>query len=63
MGPVDVNYCKGKKCTEGQGDCDSHDECLGNLVCGKDNCKDFNPEAKFDTDCCVKAGMGLIMAI
>ena len=41
------------QCGEGQGDCDKDSECLGNLVCGRDNCD----ESKFpndETDCCRK---------
>ena len=36
-------------CTVGEGDCDSDDQCIGGLKCGKDNCgHDFPPLA----DCC-----------
>ena len=34
-------------CIEGEGDCDSNDECLGSLICGDDNC----PWGDRD-DCC-----------
>ena len=36
-------------CGIGEGDCDRSDQCLGDLVCGKDNCgSGFPPVA----DCC-----------
>ena len=37
-------------CKEGQGDCDTDEECRGDLVCGRNNCGN-----KFDwksADCC-----------
>ena len=37
------------QCDENQGDCDSDDECIGNLQCGKDNCQSPFPT---DADCC-----------
>ena len=40
-----------------QGDCDSHDVCQGNLVCGINNC----PESlgyDFAVDCCYTVGLG-----
>ena len=37
------------QCDENQGDCDSDDECIGNLQCGKDNCQSPFPS---DADCC-----------
>ena len=38
-----------KPCGIGEGDCDLDSECIGALVCGKDNCgQEFNPQA----DCC-----------
>ena len=38
------------KCGVGEGDCDSDDDCKGNLVCGADNCRGstFDP----NDDCC-----------
>ena len=37
-------------CNIGQGDCDTDDDCIGNLVCGKQNC---GPGFFWDsTDCC-----------
>jgi len=43
-------------CGLGEGDCDSKEDCQGNLVCGKDNCEAewFNE----DTDCCADIGAG-----
>ena len=41
------------KCGKGEGDCDNHNDCFGELQCGRDNCK---PDASngFDQtdDCC-----------
>jgi len=40
-------------CGEGQGDCDKDSECVGSLVCGRNNCnKQAFPSRK--TDCCKK---------
>ena len=36
----------------GHGDCDNDSECSGDLVCGTDNCQDFNPVAQRTADCC-----------
>ena len=42
-------------CEEFKGDCDSHADCKGNLICGHDNCGDlFEPF----TDCCVSVPIG-----
>ena len=42
---------KSYKCKEGEGDCDDDNDCLGNLICGNDNC---NQKLGFgsDYDCC-----------
>ena len=40
-------------CAEGKGDCDSDAQCLGNLVCGTDNCDSTIFSSK-NTDCCEK---------
>ena len=46
-------------CEEFKGDCDSHADCKGNLICGHDNCGDmFEPF----TDCCVRVPLGIILA-
>merc|ERR1711962_1898217 len=51
--PGDVSYCTSSgPCTFGQGDCDKDTECSGSLVCGKDNCRDFNSKAEPSYDCC-----------
>ena len=40
-------------CNLGDGDCDSHDQCLGNLACGQNNCNlDLGFEFTDDSDCC-----------
>ena len=37
-------------CNIGQGDCDKDEDCLGNLVCGRQNC---GPDFFWNsTDCC-----------
>ena len=50
---------KDHPCEEGQGDCDSNDECEGNLVCNDNanNCRKLNPtQTKWfrSADCCTK---------
>ena len=42
------------QCSEGQGDCDKDSECLGNLVCGRDNCDESKFPDNDKTDCCRK---------
>ena len=39
-------------CLAGDGDCDSDDECIGDLICGENNCKD---DTTVYEDCCVEA--------
>ena len=45
-------------CKEGQGDCDSHSECMPGLQCGVNNCKnDFSTDSSTwhsTADCCYK---------
>ena len=44
-------------CGVDEGDCDSHEECQENLICGTDNCQNslgFDPE----TDCCYGPAVG-----
>ena len=41
----------------GEGDCDSKEDCQGNLVCGKDNCEGEWFEE--DDDCCIDIGNNL----
>lgn len=54
-GPNDWSYCTGS-CSLGQGDCDRDTDCSGDLVCGTDNCRDFNSQAYANADCCIKPG-------
>jgi len=54
-GSNDWSFCKGS-CSLGQGDCDRDADCSGNLVCGHDNCKQFNSQAHSQADCCIKQG-------
>ncbi len=50
----DEKRCSTKhQCGDGQGDCDSDDECSDGLICGKDNCPVHFPS---DANCCTKAG-------
>ena len=49
----DWNYCSPlHQCGAGEGDCDSDDECSGDLLCGRDNCKDFGDNEDSTKDCC-----------
>ena len=41
-------------CTEGDGDCDNHDQCSGSLVCGNDNCVGYGFDGS--DDCCTGKG-------
>jgi len=51
-GGKDDGCCtKENPCNAGDGDCDNDEDCVGSLVCGKDNC----PWGDQD-DCCHKAG-------
>jgi len=45
---------KDSPCKVGGGDCDKDEDCAGDLVCGKDNCRDFNWFARSSYDCCIK---------
>ena len=41
-------------CGEDEGDCDSHYDCYGQLLCGRDNCKGNNCSGQTGcSDCCV----------
>ena len=52
-----IGFCACHSCTENEGDCDSHDECQGNLVCGSNNCLgSSNLESKLD--CCYAPMIG-----
>merc|ERR1712106_181519 len=63
--PTPVDECSGiegersccskeEPCKEGGGDCDDDEDCSGSLVCGRNNCQDFNPLATTSADCCKK---------
>ena len=42
-------------CGIGQGDCDSNSDCAGNLVCGSNNCKNFDSAwSSSYYDCCME---------
>ena len=50
MASYDASCCTaGNPCGLGEGDCDTHSQCAGNLVCGVDNC---GPEFPTNYDCC-----------
>jgi len=58
----DWNWCSADYgyglCGDGEGDCDSDDQCEGSLVCGTDNCADMNQDADWaysNKDCCKEA--------
>ena len=42
-------------CRENEGDCDSDEDCFGDLLCGSNNCQSNFPH---DADCCYDAGKG-----
>ena len=51
-----VECCtKEHKCGIGEGDCDKDEECEGNLICGKNNCKSH---FSYDADCCYEPKEG-----
>merc|ERR1712223_1015832 len=56
----DKNCCKSSNpCSIGEGDCDKDSHCAGNLVCGKNNCKQFdNAWSDASFDCCEEANQG-----
>ena len=39
-------------CGSGEGDCDENIECVGNLICGSDNCGSSFPNQ--NADCCTE---------
>ena len=50
-------FCNCNRCSENEGDCDSHDECQDGFVCGSNNCPallTFDSE----TDCCYQPTVG-----
>lgn len=44
----------GNKCGIGGGDCDADNECETGLICGHNNCREFNRKAGLGADCCTK---------
>jgi len=51
---TDWAYCTSSKpCDEGRGDCDYDRDCKMGLICGENNCKDFDSQAHPYADCCV----------
>ena len=45
-------------CKEGQGDCDTDEECRGDLICGRNNC---GSKFSWDSaDCCEKSSKYMI---
>ena len=49
----DGNCCTSSNpCALGQGDCDSDSQCAGDLVCGTDNCINFDSTWPSTSDCC-----------
>ena len=52
--PFDWSCCTpSKPCNIGGGECDKHEDCVGNLVCGGDNCKsEFGYDWDSIADCC-----------
>ena len=47
-------------CSEGEGGCDTDDQCASDLKCGKDNCKQYWPgfqePSDHQADCCFHPG-------
>merc|ERR1711915_842763 len=50
------NWCCStrNKCGIGGGDCDADNECETGLICGHNNCREFNRKADEGADCCTK---------
>ena len=53
----EIEFCNCNTCSENEGDCDTHYECLDGLSCGSNNCLD---SLGFDSeiDCCYKPTVG-----
>ena len=48
-----LTCCSGQhRCGEGKGDCDHDSHCEEGLVCGNQNCKDFDENFPYNYDCC-----------
>ena len=52
--PLDWSCCTpSNPCNIGGGECDRHEDCVGNLVCGGDNCQsEFGYNWHSLADCC-----------
>ena len=53
----DIEYCQCHPCGENEGDCDVDEECMGDTICGIDNC----PEGlgfESNVDCCYTSQLG-----
>ena len=56
-GKTDWNCCSlSNQCGIGGGDCDVDEECKAGLICGRNNCLEFNSQASRTADCCMKKG-------
>merc|ERR1712038_1610548 len=53
---IDEGLCCSQEtpCDLGEGDCESDNDCQGDLVCGNNNCKQFAAYYHKKDDCCVK---------
>ena len=50
------NCSQASPCAEGEGDCDDHTDCEGELVCGNDNCA----SGTTGMDCCMGIYIGML---
>ena len=56
----DYSCCTARNpCGIGEGDCDGNDQCLGDLICGEDNCGSEFPS---NADCCT-GNLNLFLSI
>ena len=61
--PFDWNCCTtGSQCGVAEGDCDTDADCKTGLVCGKNNCRNFNQQSNYFADCCIKKGNCLLLS-
>ena len=59
-GNADWSCCKSSNpCRENEGDCDTDSDCLGELVCGTNNCPSGFPASEYD--CCESPSAGLLI--
>ena len=67
-----MNYCtSSRQCDVGQGDCDNDSHCKKGLICGSktgygdkaDNCRNFDPNADANADCCGKHCLVLLLIL